>query len=72
MPRAAIVEAPSPVRRYARAKKICELLDIAPSTLWRWVKIGRFPKPYQLGPRATCWDLNEVEALIQGTRAPQP
>ena len=29
-------------------------------TLWRWVKIGRLPAPYQLGPNTVAFSLPEI------------
>ncbi len=37
------------------AKDVCGLLKINPSTLWRWVKAGRFPAPLVIGPNCTRW-----------------
>jgi len=28
---------------------------VSPATWWRWVKEGRAPKPYKLGPNTTVW-----------------
>lgn len=37
-------------------------IPISHSTLWRWVKEARFPKPVSLGPRVTVWRLADIEA----------
>ena len=44
-------------------------LPVSPSTCWRWVKEGRLPTPFKLGPGTTVWDLDEVEAAIAGIKA---
>jgi len=31
--------------RVLRNKKVCEILDISETTLWRWRKAGYFPEP---------------------------
>ena len=31
-------------------------------TLWRWVKTGRLPAPYSLGPNSTAFSLREILA----------
>lgn len=36
------------------------VLPISPATLWRWVKIGAFPKPHKLSPRVTAWAILDV------------
>ena len=30
------------------------------ATLWRWVKIGRLPAPYELGPKSVAFSLSEI------------
>lgn len=47
------------------------ILPVAHSTLWQWVKDGRFPKPVKLGPRTTAWDVSTLRdyfAKVGGTR----
>lgn len=39
-------------------------LPVSPTTVWRWVREGRFPKPFKLGESVTVWDLGQVEAFI--------
>lgn len=39
-------------------------LPVSPTTVWRWVREGRFPKPFKLGASVTVWDAAEVEAFI--------
>ncbi|HEY9069530.1 MAG TPA: AlpA family phage regulatory protein [Candidatus Ozemobacteraceae bacterium] len=40
---------------------------VSPSTLWLWVKLGRFPKPIKLGPRTTVWRVEDIRAWIEAT-----
>ena len=40
-------------------------LPVSPTTVWRWVREGRFPKPFKLGESVTVWDAAEVEAFIE-------
>ncbi|WP_369812226.1 helix-turn-helix transcriptional regulator [Janthinobacterium sp. SUN211] len=39
-------------------------LPVSPATVWRWVREGKFPKPFKLGESVTVWDLDQVEAFI--------
>jgi predicted DNA-binding transcriptional regulator AlpA len=39
-------------------------LPVSPATVWRWVREGKFPKPFKLGESVTVWDTAEVEAFI--------
>lgn len=40
------------------------LLPVSPATVWRWVREGKFPKPFKLGDSVTVWDAAEIEAFI--------
>lgn len=40
------------------------MLPVSPATIWRWVREGKFPKPFKLGEAVTVWDAAEVEAFI--------
>ena len=39
-------------------------LPVSPATVWRWVRDGKFPKPFKLGQSVTVWNAAEVEAFI--------
>ena len=41
-------------------------LPVSPATIWRWVREGKFPKPFKLGESVTVWDAAEVDAFIAG------
>jgi len=40
-------------------------IPVGKSTWWAGVRSGRFPKPVKLGPRITCWRVEDVRALIK-------
>ena len=40
-------------------------LPFSPSTFWRKVAAGQFPKPLKLGERITAWRVGEVRAWIE-------
>ena len=40
------------------------LLPISPATWWRWVKEGKAPAGFKLGPNTTVFDLDQVEAFL--------
>ena len=48
----------------ATTKQKSGLLPVSPTTVWRWVREGRFPKPFKLSPSVTVWDVEEAEAFI--------
>ena len=45
------------------------LLPVSPATIWRWVREGRFPKPFKLGEQTTVWDADEVDKFLVHCRA---
>jgi prophage regulatory protein len=47
------------------------LLPVSPATLWRWVKDGKFPKPFKIGVNTTVWDKAEVDAWLTAQRGVQ-
>lgn len=52
--------------QYARAKAVCQRFQIAPSTLWHWLKNSpNFPKPIKMGARVTLFDVNAIEAYFK-------
>lgn len=57
-------------RRNARPTFAAQYLGIAVSTLWRWTAERHdFPKPRKIGPRATVWDLNEIDAWLDAQQS---
>ncbi len=57
--------------KYVRVKQICGdskknipgILPISKSAWWAGVKSGKYPQPIKLGPRTTCWLLDDVEKI---------
>lgn len=45
------------------------LIPISASTLWQWVREGKFPKPVKLGPRTTAWSVESVRAYLERVAA---
>jgi prophage regulatory protein len=57
----------SPARagvRILRQRQVLELLGISSSTLWDWVKRGKFPKPIAIGPNSKAWLGDEIDAYL--------
>lgn len=42
-------------------------VPVSRSTWWAKVKSGEFPQPIKLGPRITCWRVEDIRALIRRT-----
>ena len=43
-----------------RLPDIVKLIRVGKSTIWAWVKEGRFIPPIHLGPRTTVWRARDV------------
>lgn len=48
-----------------RLPQVLAQVPVGRSTLWAWVRDGRFPKPIKLGPMTTAWRASEVAAWIE-------
>ena len=47
-----------------------DLIPVSPSTIWRWVRKGQFPRPFQLSPGVTAWNCDEITHFIEQKRLP--
>jgi prophage regulatory protein len=56
---------PSNTTSFLREKQVRKLIPVAHSTLWAWVRAGRFPAPLKLSDRITVWRDSDVLAFIK-------
>ena len=55
----------SPVpRAMYRENDVMQLISVSRSTLWRWCRVGLFPKPIRLGPNSIRWKRAEVDTWL--------
>ena len=47
--------------KFLRIKDVMDKTGIAKSTIWLWVKEGKFPKPIKLSPRITVWENEKID-----------
>lgn len=40
------------------------ILPVSPATIYRWVKEGKFPKPFKLSAGVTAWHAADIELFI--------
>lgn len=40
------------------------IVPVAKSTLWSWVKSGRFPRPIKLSEKVTVWKVEDVREFM--------
>lgn len=49
---------------FLREKHVLQLVPVAHSTLWAWVRNGKFPAPLKLSERVTVWRSSDVQSFI--------
>lgn len=52
------------IDRIIRWDEVLQITGAARSTVYLWVKQGKFPKPRKLGPRAAGWKSSEIHDWI--------
>jgi prophage regulatory protein len=40
------------------------ILPVSKSTLWNWIKQGKWPPPIKLSARVSCWDVETVREAL--------
>ena len=55
---------PAPRRVLIRRKEVERLTGLSRSTIYAWMRQGRFPQSVRLGPRTVRWDFDEVQDFI--------
>ena len=43
-----------------RTNAVANRYGVDRTTIARWVKLGRFPKPLKIGPNAVAWRLSDL------------
>lgn len=52
-----------------RQPVVLKAIGIGKSTLWRWIREGRFPKPVRLGANCVAWRADDVNQWINSRPA---
>ena len=48
-----------------RLNELSKQFSIPKSTIWYWIKQGKFPKPIKLGERCNAWRESELNAWLE-------
>jgi prophage regulatory protein len=52
--------------RLIRLPEVQRRVSIGRSTIWLWIKEGRFPKGIKLSKNVTVWNESEIDAFVEG------
>jgi prophage regulatory protein len=51
--------------QFIRLPEVLKLTRMGRTTVWRLVKVGRFPKPTRIGPASIAWRESDYEAWAE-------
>lgn len=51
--------------QFYRLPHLKEKLGVSGSSIWAWVRQGKFPKPVKLSKNTTAWNAADIEAWAQ-------
>lgn len=51
--------------QFYRLKQLKQRLGVSGSSIWAWVKAGKFPKPIKLSENTTAWSAADIEIWAQ-------
>ncbi|MCE1227358.1 MAG: AlpA family phage regulatory protein [Geobacteraceae bacterium] len=57
--------------KFIRIKQVSEIIGIAPSTIYQWLREGKhnFPAPIKIGGKTSLYRLSEVTEWVNGQAA---
>jgi len=55
----------SKTESFLRLPQVLNLIPVSRASWYHGIKVGRFPAPVQLGPRAVAWRRSEIDKLIE-------
>lgn len=52
--------------KFIRIKQVSEIIGIAPSTIYQWIREGshNFPRPVKIGGKTSLYRLSEVQGWM--------
>lgn len=55
--------------QFYRLPHLKSKLNVSGSSIWAWVKAGKFPKPFKISSNCTAWNAADIEAWAQSRMA---
>ena len=59
-PRAPAQGVTLPAEGVVRLRTVTAVFGVSGSTIWRWIRQDKFPKPIRLGPNSVAWRVSEL------------
>ena len=56
---------PATAPQFYRLPQLKARLNVSSSSIWSWVKQGKFPKPVKLAANTTAWTASDIDAWVQ-------
>ena len=50
---------------WVRKPTLMALFSVSDTTLWRWGREGRIPKPTLIGPRVSAWRVGDIRRFLE-------
>jgi len=50
--------------KFYRIKQLSEMLNVSKSSIWGWLKKGKFPTPLKIGGNTTVWRSTDIESWV--------
>lgn len=54
--------------RLLKVSELAEFLGVYPSTIYRWLRRGMLPQPFEIGEKAVRWRQSEIEKWLEENR----
>lgn len=54
--------------RLLKVSELADFLGVAPSTIYRWLEMGKLPKPFEIGEKAVRWRKSEIDLWLEENR----
>jgi prophage regulatory protein len=48
-------------QRFVSSKYVARRLDVSESTVWKWARSGKLPRPTRFSPQITRWKIGDLE-----------
>lgn len=49
---------------FYQTSDIMRITQKSRSTIWRWIRAGRFPKPMKIGPNSNAWTQEQLVSWV--------